>query len=148
MSDEVAIDGKPPTSFWIIGGVALIWNLLGLMIYYMSVTATPEHLASYYSEEELEFMLTIPKWATAANATAVTFGVIGCVLLLLRKAWAIPAFVVSLVGLVVQDIYGFVIADTLAVWGAGSLILPAIVLIIAIGLIVYSRNATTKGWIA
>ena len=143
-----AINGKPPMSFWIIGGVALVWNLIGLMIYYMSVTATPESLSQVYSGDELEFLTSIPAWARSANAIAVTAGALGCVLLLLRKAWAVPIFVLSLAGIVVQDIHAFVIANGIEVWGAGAIVLPIVVLVIAIGLIFYARMAKDKGWIS
>lgn len=139
MSD--VISGKPPTSFWIIGGVALVWNLIGLMLYYMQVSATPETLAAVYSEAEYEFLVSIPIWATTAHAIAVTAGVLGCILLLMRNAWAMPVFIVSLIGILVQDIYSFVIANGIEVWGVGVIILPIVVLVIAIGLVFYSRSA-------
>ncbi|MCK5326319.1 MAG: hypothetical protein KAJ57_09920 [Woeseiaceae bacterium] len=139
MSD--VISGKPPTSFWIIGGVALVWNLIGLMLYYMQVSATPEMLAAVYSEAEYEFLVSIPIWATTAHAIAVTAGVLGCILLLMRNAWAMPVFIVSLIGILVQDIYSFVIANGIEVWGVGVIILPIVVLVIAIGLVFYSRSA-------
>ncbi len=139
MSD--VINGKPPTSFWIIGGVALVWNLIGLMLYYMQVSATPETLAAVYSEAEYEFLVSIPIWATTAHAIAVTAGVLGCILLLMRNAWAMPVFIVSLIGILVQDIYSFVIANGIEVWGVGVIILPIVVLVIAIGLVFYSRSA-------
>lgn len=145
MSDQ--INGKPPTSFWIIAGVALVWNLIGIMIYYMQVTSSPEDLAQYYNEAELAFITSTPTWATSAYAIAVTAGVLGCVLLLLRKAWAVPMFIISLAGIVAQDIYGFLIADGIGVWGARGTILPAIVLAIGIALILYSRDSKDKHWI-
>ena len=39
------LNGKPPTSFWVIGVVFLLWNLLGLFGYYTQVTMTPEVMA-------------------------------------------------------------------------------------------------------
>jgi len=146
MSD--VINGKPPTSFWIIGGVALVWNLIGLMLYYMQVSATPETLATVYSEAKYEFLVSIPTWATTAHAIAVTAGVLGCIFLLMRKAWAIPAFIVSLIGIVAQDTYSFVIANGIEVWGVGVIVLPIVVLVIAIGLIFYSRSAKDKGLVS
>ena len=38
------INGKPSTNFWIIGGAALFWNLLGLFLYYQNVTTTAADL--------------------------------------------------------------------------------------------------------
>jgi len=42
MSD--VINGKPSTNFWIIGGAALIWNLIGLVIYIGQVSMSAESL--------------------------------------------------------------------------------------------------------
>ena len=36
MSD--IFNGKPTTNFWIIGGAALVWNLIGVLIYVGNVT--------------------------------------------------------------------------------------------------------------
>lgn len=145
MSD--VINGKPPTSFWIIAAVALLWNLTGMYFYYVQMTATDELLSTAYGEAQAEFIKSIPVWATAAYGTAVTFGVLGCIFLLLRKSWALPAFIVSLVGIVAQDTYAFVLAGAVDLFGKRSLVLPAIVLVIAVLLIVYSRSAKAKGWL-
>ena len=145
MSD--IINGKPPASFWIIGAVALVWNLIGLAFYYMQVTATEEMLSVAYEDAEVEFIQAIPAWATAGYGAAVTFGVLGCLLLLFRSGWAIPSFIVSLIGILVQDVYGFLIADAIGVFGTGSLVLPLVVLVVAVVLIVYSRGAKAKGWL-
>ena len=146
MSDP--INGKPPTAFWIIGGVALVWNLIGLALYYMQVSATDEVLRAAYGEAEYEYLSSIPTWVTAAYAIAVTAGVLGCILLLMRKAWAIPAFIVSLVAIIVQDTYSFVLSDAMKVFGTGVIAIPIVVLVVAIGLVFYSRSVKEKGWIA
>ena len=117
------------------------------MIFYMQVSASPEDLAQYYNETELAFLTSIPAWATVANAVAVIAGVLGCAFLLMRKIWAVPMFVISLLGIVVQDIHAFAIADGIAVWGAGAAVLPLVVLVIGVGLILYSRVAREKHWI-
>lgn len=145
MSDS--IHGKPPTAFWVIASVALLWNLMGFALYYMQVSATDEVLRAAYGEAEYEYLSAIPRWVTSAYAIAVTTGVLGCVLLLLRKAWAAPAFVVSLVAIAVQDTYSFFLSDAVSVFGAGVIIIPTVVLIIAIGLVFYSRSAKDKGWL-
>lgn len=145
MSDS--INGKPPTTFWIMGGVALVWNLIGLIVYYMQVSATDEVLRSAYGEAQYDYLSAIPAWVTSAYAIAVTAGVLGCVLLLLRKAWALPVFVVSLAGIIVQDTYSFFLSDAVEVFGAGVIIIPTVVLLIAICLVVYSQTAKKSGWL-
>ena len=146
MSDP--INGKPPSAFWIIGGVALVWNLIGLSLFYMQVSATDEVLRAAYGEAEFEYLSSIPTWVTIAYAIAVIAGVLGCILLLMRKVWAIPAFIVSLVAIIVQDTYSFVLSDAMKVFGTGVIAIPIVVLVIAIGLVFYSRSVKEKGWIA
>jgi len=139
---------KVPMSFWIVAGVATAWNLIGLMIYYQQVTVTPEVLAQNFTPEQVAFITQTPAWATSAYAIAVNAGLLGSILLLLRKAWAIPLYAISLVAILVQNLHGFVLADGLAVWGSGGLVLPAIVLAIAVFLLIYSRNARAGGLIS
>lgn len=138
---------KVPMSFWIVAGIATAWNLIGLMIYYQQMTVTPEVLAQSLSPEQVTFLTQTPAWATSAYAIAVNAGLLGSILLLLRKAWAIPLYALSLVAILVQDLHAFVLADGLSVWGTNGLILPAIVIVIAVFLLVYSRNAKARGLI-
>jgi len=146
MSDEE--NRKVPTSFWIVAGAATVWNLIGLMIYYQQMTVSPEVLAQSLTPEQVEFLTSTPKWATSAYAMAVNAGLLGSILLLLRKAWAVPLYGLSLAAIIVQDVHGFLLANGLQVWGTGALVLPAIVLSIAIGLLIYSRNAKARGTIS
>lgn len=141
------IDGKPPTLFWVIAGILLLWNFTGLMFYYGQVTMTPEMLAENFSAAERAFMEQTPVWATAAYATAVTAGVIGAVLMLLRKALALPAFVVSFIGVLIQDFDAFILSDAIGVWGTSALTLPAVVIVICIFEIWYTRTARAKAWL-
>lgn len=142
MSDDV--NATPPVSYWVIATAALIWNLFGVMAYYMQVTATPEQLAQAYDPEQVALLLAVPSWATSASAMATTFGALGCVLLLLRKSLAVPAFIVSLVGIIVQDVYLFGLSDSIAKFGNFPLIMQTIVLLVAIGLIWYSRSVANR----
>ncbi len=146
MSDE--LDAAPTTTFWALGGAALVWNLLGLFIYYMHVTATPDSLAAVYNDAEIALVNATPAWATSAYAIAVVTGVVGSLFLLLRKSWAVPMFVISLVGIIVQNAYAFLLADGLEVWGMQVLVLPTIVMVIAAALIWYSRGAKSRGWLS
>jgi hypothetical protein len=138
MSD--LLDDKPATSFWIVGAFALVWNLLGLVFYYSHVTMTPAALAGFTDAQQAFFSST-PVWATSAYAVAVTAGVLASLFLLLRKAWAAPLFVLSLVGIVVQNLNAFVFSNGLEVWGIEGAILPAIIIVIAIALVMFSRYA-------
>jgi hypothetical protein len=143
-----ALNSKPPTSFWVIAALLLMWNLIGLMFYYMQVTMTPEVMAENFNEAQQAWMINEPVWATAAYATAVTAGVIGAVLMLMRKALALPLFILSFVAVLVQDFNAFILSDWKGVWGTSALYLPSVVIIICIFEIWYTRSAKVRGWLS
>ena len=143
MSDES--NTETPMLHWLIAGAGLIWNLFGFSIYLMTVRATPEQLAQQYNEAQIAFMNSVPMWATSANAIAVTTGVLACIFLLLRKSVALPLFVTSFAALLVQDLHAFVITDVVSVFGMLPVYIQGTVLLVATGLIFYTRGAKSRG---
>ena len=135
----------PGITFWIISGAALIWNLFGLMIYYMTVTITPEELAARFQPDQVVYMEAVPVWVTSAFAIAVTTAVIGSVLLLLRKSLALPVFLVSLVAVLTQHTYSFILTDVIAVLGMLQAYIAGTVLTITVLLVLYSLWARKRG---
>lgn len=140
------IDDKPSMNFWIVGGAALVWNLIGLLLYYQDVTTTPGDLEQA-TQELRDLLLDRPMWATSAYAVAVTSGVFGCLLMLFRKSWAVPMFTLSLIGVIIQDFYVFVLANAYATIGPVWSTVSLVVLLIAALLVWYSRQARAKGWL-
>jgi hypothetical protein len=136
-----------PRSFWIISGAALVWNLLGVAAFVMHSTVTQDALMKLPDAQRM-FYENMPAWADGAFAVAVFGGVLGSVLLLLRKSWAVPVFVVSLVGILVQQYQAFIMAGGTEIFEPSELILPAMTLIIGVLLVWYSRGASAKGWIS
>jgi hypothetical protein len=145
MSEEAS--QKPARSFYIISGVALLWNLLGVGFYVAQVTMSQEALNALPDAERI-LMENTPSWATSAFAIAVNAGALGCLLLLLRRAWAVPVLIASLLGVVVQMVHSLFIADSIEVYGPGGMIMPIMVTAISIFLVWYSRNAKEKGWLS
>lgn len=136
-----------PRSFWIVSGAALVWNLLGVAAYVAQVTMSEDALMKLPDAERMLYE-NIPAWATAAFAVAVFGGVLGSLLLLLRKSWAVPVFIASLAAIFVQDYYWFFVATPLEVYGPGGMIMPAMVIVIGVLLVWYSRSASAKAWIS
>ena len=145
MSDLV-LDDKPTTTFWVFGAAALVWNLIGLVMYISSVTMSPEAMAQMTADAQA-FYASTPKWATAAFALAVNAGVLGSLFLLLRKAWAVPVFVLSLVSVIAQNVDAFVLRDAFGIMGVNSVIVPSVIFVVAVLLLVYSRSCKDKGWL-
>ena len=141
------LNNKPPRSFYIIGGAALVWNLIGVMQYVIRVSMSEAAVAGLPANQQA-FLQDIPGWATAAFAIATNAAALGCVLLLLRKAWAYPLFIMSLLALLVLNYPGFVLAEGATAFGAVGVVLTILIIAIGAYLIWYSIGAKDKGWIS
>ncbi len=137
---------KPPTWFWIVGVIALIWNLMGVFAYIAQVTMSPETLQALPENERVLYEST-PAWATGAFAIAVWSGALGCILLLLRRKWATTILIISLIGISVQMYHAFFIGNSIEVFGPGGLVMPVMIIAIAFFLVSFSRKATANGWL-
>jgi hypothetical protein len=144
MSEESTT--KPSTAYWVIAGALLVWNIVGFMFYYQQSTLTPEIMMDLeLTQQQMDHITNTPAWGHSGYAIAVNAGVLGAILLLLRKAWAIPMFFISLVGALVQDLDAFVLRDAIAAWGPGGIAIPLAVIIVCVFEIWYSRALKAKG---
>jgi len=135
---------KPGIDFWIIGIVALIWNLTGVYAYLQQAYMTAEDLAALPLEQQPLYE-NIPAWVTGAFAIAVFGGSLACILLLIRKKLATTLFLVSLLGVIVQTSYYVFMSDTVEVLGPEGLIMPIIVLLIGVFLLWYAKKKEAAG---
>jgi hypothetical protein len=134
----------PPKWFTPVAILALLWNLLGASAYLMDVTIPPEAVAKMGDAEQAMYA-SRPVWFVAAYASAVWFGVAGSIALIWRKRWAQPLFVLSLLGLIAQDIALFsrpeVRGDLVVIF------LQGLVFAIAVSLLLLARKGEREGWL-
>lgn len=129
-------------SFWLIGIVALIWNLMGSINFFAQMN--PEVLAAY-RESERAIVEGRPAWATAGFAIAVFGGTLGCVLLLLKRSAAYHLFIVSLLGVLVTMAHTLGVGIDFSLGEVvGIILLPTVV---AAFLIWFARRVQSQGWI-
>ena len=135
---------QPIARWYLIGAIAsLLFMALGCAIYVMHVTADPAALpldqrAAYAAE---------PAWVTALNAVAVWVGLIGAVLLVLKRRLAETLLLVSFIATLL--------------WLAGLLLVPAlrnalstndvavaVIVTLIIGTIwSFARHSRPRGWL-
>lgn len=125
--------------------VAVLWNLMGVSAYLIDVTTSPQAVATMTDAQRAMYE-SRPAWFVAAYACAVWFGVGGSIGLLLRKRWAKLLLVVSLLGVIAQDVALFSRPEVLA--DMTVVVLQAMVLVIAVLLLVMARKAESEEWIA
>ncbi len=137
---------RTPIHLWIVGILALIWNMGGVFDY-IAVKFRIESYISQMPEGGMAFLEAAPPWYSAAWAIGVWFSLIGALLLLLRSRVAGSAFAMSFLGLVIASVYSFGIADSSPMRdaGAGAMIFTVAIYIVLILLFIYARAMTRRG---
>lgn len=137
---------KPPVWFWVVSVIALLWNLLGVMNY-LNQAFNQVALMEAMDQAQREVFEGIPAWATAAFAIAVFSGTLASIGLLVRKKWARPLFIVSLVAVVIQFAHWLFISNAVEAFGPSTYGMPVVVVLIGIYLIFFAKKGIEKGWL-
>jgi len=138
------VPSKTPVHLWIVGGISLLWNAFGAMDYLMTQLKFEPYMSSFTVEQQ-EYFYGMPAWVDAGWALGVWAAVAGSVGLLLRKAWSVGAFVISLAGMVVSSIYTVGLSDGLKVMGEGAIYLSVVIWLVAIALLAYAVWMSRRG---
>jgi hypothetical protein len=126
-------------SFWVIVVVMLLYNIAGVINFIAQMNADA---VATMPEAYRALIEGRPAWATGAFAVAVFGGVLGCLLLMVKKSAARNVFIASLFGAAMTMVH---------ILGVGSLefvIGNAIQVLVTAFLIWYSMRVRAKGWIS
>ncbi len=137
---------QPPKWYRPVAIVALLWNLIGCAAYLADVMLTPEDIAKMTAAQQALYAAR-PAWSVAATAIAVWGGAAGCLGLILRKRWATPLLVASLLGLIAQDVSLFLLSGAPAI-DTTAIVLQGMVFLIGVALVMLARKAAVNRWIA
>lgn len=134
-----------PWHVWVVGIIALLWNAIGAFDYLMTQTRNPSYMGAF-PPEQLAWFYGLPAWVVAAWAIAVWGGVLGSLLLLLRKRLAVPVFLVSLVAMVITTFQNWVLANAAEIFpDTFSRVFSVLIFAIAVGLYFYARVMSKRG---
>lgn len=134
---------SPPAWFRLAAAVALLWNAFGVAMYLSSVGLFGDPMASL-SASERAVAETIPGWISAPFAIGTLAGLIGSLGLMLRKGWAVPVLIVSLIALLVLEGWIVFMSDAAEVSGYA---VPVAVTVGAILLAWLAVHARRRGWL-
>lgn len=126
--------------------IALVWNLIGLYFLLNDLNMSPEDFAQKPAVEQ-ELLNNIPLWSTLAYALGVFGGSIGCIGLLIKKAWSMMALLISLVAVIAQMGYWLFLTTAVEVYGPSTYSMPMMVILIAYFLLRLSNNGIKKGYL-
>jgi hypothetical protein len=101
---QQAVQRGHPRILWFVGILSLLWNCLGAYDYLMSHMRNADYLAKMGVDPTvmLAYMDAMPMYAKIGWGLGVWLGLLGSVLLLTRSRYAVHAFALSLLGIVLS----------------------------------------------
>ena len=134
-----------PWHLWLVGILGGLWNSMGVLSF-MLTQMNVEAVMSRFPPQQREYFQSFPLWAVAFWAIGVFGGVIGCLLLLLKKRVAFHALLASVIGTIVCNLGGlFLLGGMEVMRETGGLGFTAVPIIIAAILASYARAMSKKG---
>jgi hypothetical protein len=145
MTEEAAnrIVSTPPAWYWLAALAALLFEGAGAYLYANSLTLDP---ASLPLDQRAVFEAT-PQWMTIAWGLAIAAGVLGAVGLLIRRRFAEPLLLVSLLAVVVQFSGIFLVRQLRELTPEDHLIVPVVILLLSYGIWQLAKLAKRRGWL-
>jgi hypothetical protein len=145
-----AVSARTPAHLWIVGILSLLWNCFGAYDYVMSHMRNAQYLASSMPGVDpnaaLAWMDSFPVYAKIGWALGVWGALLGAILLLIRSRYAVWAFTVSLLGIILSIGWQIAVAPKLA--GAEGMmytLMPVIIILIGVFMLWYAWSMEKKG---
>ena len=134
----------PPAWFRIAALLAIAWNAIGVFMYLHSVGLFGDPMTDLTPEQRTAAE-SVPALITGAFAVGTFAGLLGSLGLLLRKAWAVPVLLASLVALAMLEGWIVFLSGHREAFG---LALPITVTAGAALLAWLAVKARRRGWLA
>jgi hypothetical protein len=136
---------KAPWHLWLVGVVAVLFNGIGVFDFVMSMAQGSSYMASAgMTPAQIAHYEQMPTWMIAIWAIGVWGAMLGSLLILLRSKWAFPVFSVSLAAFLVSLIYTYMLTDGGEIMGAQMAIASAVITVLLVFFIWYSRLMTKR----
>ncbi len=130
-----------PWHIWAVGGLTLLWNAVGIFSYLM--TELGQLAALGITPEQIAYFNAMPAWAIALWAFGVWGAFLGSILILMRSRYAVPALLVSVLGLIGTTI--FQRTDVSIPAELDNPILSVVIWITTFGMLIYASRMRKAG---
>lgn len=138
---------RAPGWYWGVSIILLLWALAGCAAFAAHLAIDQKALAAM-TDYDRRYFLALPSWFVAAFALATVPAIAGGIALVARSRFALPLYVLSLIGVVIQFGYVLGATDLIAVKGfATAAGFPIFIFAMALVQIWFARHAATKGWL-
>ncbi len=121
----------------------LIWELIGCTLFGWHMLTDPISLP----RDQQAIWEATPIWMNAAWAVAILAGLLGAVMLLIRRRPAERLLLLSFVAVVVQFSGLLVVSELRNLVASDDLFLPFLVIVVCYGIWMLARRARKEGWL-
>lgn len=139
---------KPSWLFWVVSLFALLWGAFGIFDFYMTKTGDEEYLKDF-PPEMIGWIAEFPMWRVLLWGLGVGAGLIGALLLIMRRGVAVPVLWTGvgalLVGFVGHDL---LMADGVKHYGTEGIIASIVIIMITVAIAWYASRAKGHGVLA
>lgn len=133
----------PPRWFKLAAIAAILWNALGCFSYLVMVTVDPATLTPAQRADYEQW----PTSEYALHAIAVWVGIVGAVLLFVRRRPAVPLLLISFAAALLRYILFWVSPPGLGPTLPSMMVVPTIVILL-VGLVAwFARHSAKRGWL-
>ncbi len=134
-----------PAWYWAVAMAALLFEAVGCYAYTLDVTRTAAEIAALPIDQRA-LIQARPFWITGAYGVAVWIGLLGAIGLLLRREFAVPALLVSLIAIAIQFGGILLVPDLRNLLSSDDLAGPVVIILLAYGFWQFAKIARGRGW--
>ncbi|MCY7280865.1 MAG: hypothetical protein LH610_08225 [Sphingomonas bacterium] len=141
--DQINPDRPAPRWFTLAAIAALLFEMFGCVMYLMQVSVDPASLPV----DQRALWDAAPMWMVAAYAVAVWVGLIGAILLVMRRRLAEKLLLVSLIAVVVQFSALLLVPQLRNLTTSDALFLPFVIIVVSYSIWHFAWTARRAGWL-
>ncbi len=138
---------KPPLWFTLVSAVAVLWNIAGLLAVVSDLRLSLGDV-SHLSPAQQALYAARPLWSVASSILAVVSGTVGSVGLAIRRRWSITALIVSLLGVIGQDVSLLLMSPLASSVNRTAVVMQSMVVVVALALIGLAKRADQRQWLS
>lgn len=137
-----ATGAQTPLWYWLVSGLAVLWNGFPVMLYVQLQTSGPP---DGMPPEQLAYFEAFPAWYVAVWALTVFTAFGSSLALLLRSRFAATGFLAAIVLYGVSVFYHYALAGAWEVLGPGNAVFSAVIALSLVLLWLFARTFVARG---
>ncbi len=139
---DAAMRAQTPLWYWVVSGLAVLWNAFPVMLYIQIQTAGPP---DGMPPDQLAYFEGFPAWYVAVWALTVFTAFGSSLALLLRSRFAATGFLAAIVLYGVSVFYHYALAGAWEVLGPGNAAFSAVIALSLLLLWGFARRFAARG---